>query len=166
MKGRTFWIGLRVACSLMACNLVVCTGAVAQQPAAPPASYKIDEEYTRKSPDGAITIEQYQNKDDWTWQFWVRRQGTFAPLDPEPAGYPAGFRFTNDLKWVVRMQKTGAGEDLSVPRRSGRLRARDQEAAGRPGMGIFQEPSRVAKGQEGPGVSHFGGPPGGDREEL
>jgi hypothetical protein len=28
----------------------------------------------------------------------------------EPADYPAGFRFTNDLKWLVRMQKTGSGE--------------------------------------------------------
>ena len=35
---------------------------------------------------------------------------TASPADPEPADYPAGFRFTNDLKWLVRMQKTGSGE--------------------------------------------------------
>src|SRR6478736_3474871 len=107
MKGGTSWIGL-----LIACSIGVCSGAAAAQPAAPPARYKIDEKYTQKSPDGAITIEQYLNKDtdDWKWQFWVRRQDTFTLLDPEPAGYPAGFRFTNDLKWIVRMQKTGSGE--------------------------------------------------------
>src|SRR5262249_35120979 len=42
--------------------------------------YKIDPEYTHTSPDGAITIEQYVNKDtdDWKWQFWVRRKDTFT----------------------------------------------------------------------------------------
>jgi hypothetical protein len=57
-------------------------------------------------------IEQYVNKetDDWKWQFWVRRLGTLALLDSEPAGYPAGFVFTNDLKFIVREQKLGSGE--------------------------------------------------------
>src|SRR2546430_13954449 len=107
MKGRTSWIGL-----LIACSIGVCSGAAAAQPAAPPARYKIEEKYTQKSPDGAVTIEQYLNKetDDWKWQFWARREGTFTQLDPEPAGYPAGFRFSNDLKWIVRGQKTGSGE--------------------------------------------------------
>src|SRR5262245_30473095 len=108
MKGRTSWIGLFVAC-----GIGVCSGAAAAQPAAPPAGYKIEEKHSQKSPDGAITIEQYLNKDtdDWKWQqFWVRREGTFNLLDPEPADYPSGFRFTNDLKWLVRMQKTGSGE--------------------------------------------------------
>jgi hypothetical protein len=107
MKARTSWIGLLVACSIG-----VCGGAGAAQPAAPPATYKIEEKYTRKSPDGAIAIEQYLNKDtdDWKWQFWLRRQDAFALLDPEPAGYPAGFLFTSDLKWIVRDQKLGSGE--------------------------------------------------------
>ena len=39
----------------------------------------------------------------------MRRQGTFTLLDPEPAGYPADFIFTNDLKWIVRVQKIGSG---------------------------------------------------------
>ena len=99
-------------------TLVVCAiglsgiGAAAAQPAAPPAGYEIEPKYTQKSPDGAVTIEQYLNKetDDWKWQFWAHRQGTFTQLDPEPAGYPAGFRFSNDLKWIVRGQKTGSGE--------------------------------------------------------
>src|SRR6266576_2415040 len=103
MKVRTSWIGL-----LTACSIGVCCGAAAAPATAPPAGYKNDEEFTQKSPDGAITIEQYLNKDtdDWKWQFWVRRQGTFTLLDPEPADYPAGFRFTRDLKWIVRGQKT------------------------------------------------------------
>src|SRR5438270_13727257 len=107
MKGRTFWIGL-----LMACSIGVCSAAAAAPPTGPPAGYKIDEKFTQKSPDGATTIEQYLNKDtdDWKWQVWVRRQGTFTLLDPEPAGYPADFLFTRDLKWIVREQKTGSGE--------------------------------------------------------
>jgi hypothetical protein len=45
MKGRISWIGLLVACSIG-----VCGGAAA----APPAGYTIDEQFTKKSPDGAI----------------------------------------------------------------------------------------------------------------
>src|SRR3954451_9303870 len=106
MKGGTSWIGLFVACSIG-----VCSAAAAAQQAAPPAGYKIEEKFTRKSPDAAITIEQYLNKDtdDWKWQFWVRRPGAFTLLDPQPAGYPADFVFTNDLKWIVRVQKIGSG---------------------------------------------------------
>jgi hypothetical protein len=106
MQGRTFWIGLFVACSLGISN-----AAVAAPPAAPSAGYKIEEKNTQKSPDGAIAIEQYLNKDtdDWKWQFWVRRLDAFTLLDPEPAEYPADFVFTGDLKWIVRVQKTGSG---------------------------------------------------------
>lgn len=107
MKGTTSWIGL-----FMACSIGLCSGAAAAQPAAPPAGYKIEEKFTQKSPDGSIAIEQYLNKDtdDWKWQFWVRWHGALSQLDPTPAGYPAHFIFTNDLKWIVREQKTGSGE--------------------------------------------------------
>jgi hypothetical protein len=54
MKGRTTWIGLFVACSVG-----VSSEVVAAQPAAPPAGYKIEERYTRTSPEGTITVEQY-----------------------------------------------------------------------------------------------------------
>ena len=106
MKGRTFWIGL-----VAAIGIGVSHAAAAAQPASPPAGYNIDDQWTKTSPDGATTIEQYLNKetDDWKWQFWARRQGTFTLLDPEPAGYPADFIFTNDLKWIVRVQKIGSG---------------------------------------------------------
>ena len=63
MKGRTSWIGLFVACSIG-----VCSGAAAAQPAAPPAGYKIEEKYTRTSPEGTITVEQYLDAraNQWT----------------------------------------------------------------------------------------------------
>jgi hypothetical protein len=109
MKAGTSLIGL-----LVVCGIAVTIGTAAAQPASPPAGYTIEPQYTEKSPDGAIAIEQYhyENKetDDYKWQFWVRGEGTFTQLDPEPADYPAGFRFTSDLKWLVRMQKTGSGE--------------------------------------------------------
>src|ERR1700759_1202352 len=100
MKPGTSLIGLLVACAIGALSI----GSAAAAPAAPPAGYKIDEERTQKSPDGATTIEQYVNKatDDWKWQFWARREGIFTRLDPEQDDYAAGFRFTSDSKWVVR----------------------------------------------------------------
>jgi hypothetical protein len=93
--------------------LAFAIGATAAQTAGPPAGYAIDQEYTSKSPDGGTTIEQYKKTSpdgDLTWQFWARRRDTFTMLKPEQPDYAAGFRFTNDSQWVVRMQKTGSGE--------------------------------------------------------
>jgi hypothetical protein len=105
-------ISLR-SCGLRGLLLLAAVGAAAAQTPGPPEGYKLDPEFTSKSPDGTITIEQY-SKDDadkgYTWQFWVRRDDKLTLLDPEPADYPAGFRFTNDSRWLVRMQKTGSGE--------------------------------------------------------
>ena len=108
MKVRTSLLGLLVGCAIGVCSI----GAATAQPAGPAAGYEIREEYTRKSPDGTVAVEQYLNKetDDWKFQFWVRREGTLALLDPETSEYPAGFVFTSDLKWIVRGQKTGSGE--------------------------------------------------------
>ena len=115
---------------------------------------------TEKSPDGAIAIEQYENKetDDYKWQFWVRREGTFTLLDPEPADYPAGFRFTNDLKWLVRMQKTGSGKSTPYLYRLGpqSFVPATKKPQGDLAWAYFEKSSRVAKGQEGPRVSHLG----------
>jgi len=106
MKRRTFLAGLFVICSVGAFH-----AAAAAPATAPPAGYTINQQHTVKSPDGATTIEQYVNKDtdDWKWQFWVRRQGEFTLLDPEPALYPADFIFTDDLGWIVHVQKIGSG---------------------------------------------------------
>jgi len=96
-------IGLFLACAI---------GTTAAQAAGPTAGYKIDPEYTRASPDGTTAVEQYAKIDadgGYLWQFWARHQDKLTLLEPEQADYAAGFRFTNDSQWLVRMQKTGAG---------------------------------------------------------
>jgi hypothetical protein len=111
VKIKTSLIGALVVCAIT--TSVAGIGAAAAEPTAPPAGYTLDPEYTQVSVDGATTIEQYLNKDtddDWQWQFWIRQHGELTLLDPQPAGYPAGFTFSNDLKWLVRGQKTGSGE--------------------------------------------------------
>jgi len=113
MTPKAFLIGLFLACAI---------GSVSAEPAAGPASdYTLKPDETQKSPDGSITIEQYVREadDDWLWQFWIRRDGTLTLLNKEPADYPAGFRFTNDLQWLVRMQKTGSGESTLYLYKSG-----------------------------------------------
>jgi hypothetical protein len=62
MKVRTSLIGLLVVCGIGVGSI----GTAAAQPAGPPAGYNINPEFTEKSPDGAITIEQYVNKEPTT----------------------------------------------------------------------------------------------------
>ena len=108
MRAGQFLMETLVACAIGVSGI----GAAAAGPAGPPGGYTIEPKYTRTSPDGAVTIEQYVNKDAdvWKWQFWARRQDTFTQLGPQQDNYPAGFVFTNDLKWIIRTQKTGSGE--------------------------------------------------------
>jgi hypothetical protein len=97
-------IGLFLACAI---------GTTAAQAVGPTADYKIKPEYTSTSPDSTTTGEQYAKIDaegDYTWQFWARHQDKLTLLEPEQPDYAAGFRFTNDSQWLVRMQKTGSGE--------------------------------------------------------
>ncbi|MHC2564092.1 hypothetical protein [Bradyrhizobium liaoningense] len=64
------------------------------------------------SPDGATRIEQYvkeSEESDVRWQVWARHGEEMTELKPEQT-YPAGFRFTDDSQWLVRMEKTGSGE--------------------------------------------------------
>jgi hypothetical protein len=93
---------------------LVCTiGAAMGQPAGPTADYKINSDDTTTSPDGTTTIEQYAKTDadgNYTWQFWAQHQDKLTMLEPEQPDYSAGFRFSNNSLWVVRMQKTGSGE--------------------------------------------------------
>jgi hypothetical protein len=99
--------------SLIGVFLLAAASPAAAQPLAPPEGYTLDPEFTEKSPDGATTLEQYAKNDPdngYSWQFWVRRDEKLTLLDPKPADYPAGLRFTNDSKWLARMQKTGSGE--------------------------------------------------------
>ena len=104
MKLKASLLGVFIACGVVAASA---------RAAGPPADYQLAPDWTRKSPDGATTIEQYKkiNADDgWFWEFWARHQNTQTLLGPEQENYPAGFRFTADSKWIVRMQKTGSGE--------------------------------------------------------
>ncbi|MBH5372728.1 hypothetical protein [Bradyrhizobium glycinis] len=80
----------------------------------PPPGFTLsdDADLAFTSPDGAIRLEQYMKEgEDFAvkWQVWARRGGEMRELKPEQ-GYPAGFRFTADSRWLVRMQKTGSGE--------------------------------------------------------
>jgi hypothetical protein len=80
------------------------------------------------SPDRQIRVEQYgaDKGDDYLFQFWTFDDKREHPslLNPgegtEFASYPAGFRFSSNSQWLVRMQKTGSGaQDLFLYRRNG-----------------------------------------------
>jgi hypothetical protein len=80
----------------------------------PPPGYVLTDnaDLAFTSPDGATEIRQYmKDGGDWDvkWQAWARRGEQMTELKPEQ-GYGAGFRFTPDSQWLVRMQKTGSGE--------------------------------------------------------
>lgn len=80
----------------------------------PPPGYVLtdDADFAFTSPDGATRIEQYvKDSGDWDvkWQVWARRGEQMTELKPEQ-DYGAFFRFTPDSQWLVRMQKTGSGE--------------------------------------------------------
>ena len=83
----------------------------------PPQGFVLtdDADLAFTSPDGATKLEQYIKDPgtfDVTWQVWARKGDQMTELKPEQ-GYGAGFRFTNDSQWLVRMQKTGSGsQDL------------------------------------------------------
>src|SRR3954453_17312978 len=109
--------------------LGVVTTALPARAEGPGPDFKLTnrgETYT--SPDGQIRIEQYY-KDmgdaGYLHQFW-----TFDDKHQNPsllnggettntAGYPAGFRFSANSQWLVRMQKVGSGaQDLFLYRRN------------------------------------------------
>jgi hypothetical protein len=104
---------MKTTCLALLVSLACATGASAAPPAGPPAGFAIEADYSEKSPDGATTVEQYKKPapdESYNWQFWARRADSFSFLAPEQEDYPADFRFTNDGRWLVRMQKTGSGE--------------------------------------------------------
>ena len=81
------------------------------------------------SPDGQVIIEQYwkdKGEYDRVYEYWAldAKHEHSALLNrnqyPDDARYPAGFRFTPNSQWLVRMQKTGSGsQDLFLYRRNG-----------------------------------------------
>jgi hypothetical protein len=69
------------------------------------------------SPDGSIEVRQYVKPgNDDVFQFWTFDRNHQHPhlLNPGETGlmaeYGAGFRFSTDSHWLVRMQKIAAGE--------------------------------------------------------
>jgi hypothetical protein len=106
---------MKLACLAVVISLLAVCPLAAAEPAGPGPEYKIDPEMTQTSPDAAYTIEQYHKSDaddNWTWQAWVRAKDSKdrATLLKPDQDYAAGFRFSNDLHYLVRMQKTGSGE--------------------------------------------------------
>ena len=99
------WLAL--ALTFIACPALAASG--------PPPGYVLTDnaDLAFTSPDGATRIEQYmkdsQDLFEVKWQAWARRGEQMTELKPEQ-GYGAGFRFTADSQWLVRMQKTGSGE--------------------------------------------------------
>lgn len=112
---------MKVICLALSFGLFL-TGTAWAQSAGPAAEYKINAEYTSRSPDGTTAVEQYFKIDqdhNYIWQFWARRSDGMTLLGPEQEDYSADFRFTNDSRWLVRIQKTGSGEGTLFLYRSG-----------------------------------------------
>jgi len=113
---------------------IVCLGLATTAPthaAGPGPEFKMrtDEDEIYTSPDKQIRLEQYyadKADEGFLYQFWTfddKRQHA-SLLNPgedlEFARYPAGFRFSPDSQWLVRMQKTGSGsQSLLLYRRNG-----------------------------------------------
>ena len=143
---------------LLRTGIVVLLGfaAVAAARAAMPGSEltkltETDDTFT--SPDGQVIIEQY-SKDkgeyDHVYEFWAfdAKHEHGVLLNPgedlDVAGYPAGFRFSPNSQWVVRMQKIGSGtQTMFLYRRNGPIFRGDAEAAGRHGLGLFLQPANL-----------------------
>jgi hypothetical protein len=96
----------------------------------PRAGFKLDPEVTVfTSPDQKMRVEAYfkDRKDGGLlYQFWTFDSDHRHPFLLNPgegddyAGYAAGFRFSTDSQWLVRMQKLGAGyATLFLYRRKG-----------------------------------------------
>ena len=95
----------------------------------PRPGLKLHADATLVSPDKTMRVEQYSRKQadqSLLYQFWTfdgahRHAFLLNPGESdELAGYQAGFRFSRDSRWLVRMQKTGAGyQTLFLYRRNG-----------------------------------------------
>ncbi|WP_245453839.1 hypothetical protein [Bradyrhizobium sp. AC87j1] len=101
-------LGLALALTLAASPALAVSG--------PPPGFVLSDnaEFAFTSPDKATGIEQYKKDGgdfEMKWQAWARHGDQMTELKPEQ-GYPAGFRFTSDSQWLVRMQKTSGEQDL------------------------------------------------------
>jgi len=120
------WLGRTAILLLMA--LVTVAPASADSPGSELTRLP-DADHTFTSPDGQVRVEQYSRKKDeydLVYQFWTFDQKHLHGAllnrneDTDLAGYPAGFRFSRNSQWLVRMQKLGAGyHTLFLYRRTG-----------------------------------------------
>jgi hypothetical protein len=95
----------------------------------PRAGFKLNAEATFTSPDQTIRVEQYfRDRDDlllyqiWTFDRHHRHAFLLNPgeVGDDQTSYAAGFRFSPDSQWLVRMQKLGSGsQTLFLYRRNG-----------------------------------------------
>jgi hypothetical protein len=108
-------------CRSLGMWILLILGIVPAAPAlagGPGAGFKLRAEDAVISPDRAVRVEQYskdlQDK-GFLYQFWSfdrgHRHGFLLNHGEgvDLAGYAAGFRFSPDSRWLVRMQKLGAG---------------------------------------------------------
>jgi hypothetical protein len=117
---------LRKTCILLLLALATAAPASADGPR---GGFKLKADGTFISPDKTMRVEQYsRDLKDWRvlHQFWTfdgdhRHAFLLNPgEDDDVAGYAAGFRFSPDSQWLVRMQKQGAGyQTLFLYRRNG-----------------------------------------------
>jgi hypothetical protein len=96
------WLGLRVH---------------AEDATGPTPDFKPASEPKSVSPDGQVEIQQFDKTgENYVFQFWTfdKDHKHAHLLNPGEKGsmteYGAGFRFSRDSKWLVRMQKVAAGE--------------------------------------------------------
>jgi len=96
----------------------------------PRAGFKLNaDDNVSASPDRKVRVEQYskgRRDGGLLYQFWSFDADNRHPFLLNPgegddlAGYAAGFRFSPDSQWLVRMQKLGAGyQMLFLYRRKG-----------------------------------------------
>src|SRR5262249_4669472 len=133
VHGLNLWRGLRVPCAgtdtdlamrsgwihtaLLLIPTIIVAPARAEGPG-PDLKFHDEPRNTFTSPDDTLKIEHYSKDggdDGFSYQFWLfdkDHKNAFLlnrDEDKDLAHYPAGFRFSPDSRWLVRMQGIGAG---------------------------------------------------------
>jgi hypothetical protein len=104
--------------------LAFATAAPASAADGPRAGFKLDREATVFiSPDKKVRLEQYAKTAEdvvYIYQFWTfdadHRHAFQLNSDEnhDLPNYAAGFRFSPDSQWLVRMQKLGSGSQTLI----------------------------------------------------
>jgi len=117
----------KVSFFVVALEVASLSTASASDATGPGPGFQEDNESSKISPDGTIEVRQYfKPGDDYVFQFWTfdRNHHHAHLLNPGESGtiteYGAGFRFSPNSQWLVRMQKVAAGEStLFLYKRNG-----------------------------------------------